>query len=33
VSAAERLALAARRAESDAEAIEAIGKILEEMLT
>jgi sulfate adenylyltransferase subunit 1 len=33
VSAAERLALIARRAESDAEAIEAVGKVLEEMLT
>ncbi len=33
VSAAERLALIARRAESDAAAIEAVGKVLEEMLT
>ena len=33
VSAAERLALIARRADSDAEAIEAVGKVLEEMLT
>jgi sulfate adenylyltransferase subunit 1 (EFTu-like GTPase family) len=33
VSAAERLALLARRANSDAEAIAAIGKALEELLT
>jgi sulfate adenylyltransferase large subunit len=33
ISAAERLALIARRAASDAEAIEAVGEVLEEMLT
>jgi hypothetical protein len=33
VSAAERLALAARRAGSDAEAVEAVRQALEEMLS